>query len=124
MIQTAADVFLGYRDRSGVPDGTYYVRQLWDVKGSFDPTRMDLATVTRYAGLCAWVLARAHSRTGDAASISDYMGKGHGFDRAVAEFAGDLRRPERRRPRRCRQAIADGVLPSSSYGTTGRRRWR
>ena len=112
-IQSAPDVFLGFA--TAADSGRhYYVRQLWDVKGSFDPTRMDLGTVTRYSGLCAWVLARAHARTGDAASISEYMGKGHGFDRAIAEFAAAYARQNAADYAAVTSAIADGVLPSSS----------
>ena len=46
----------------------YYVRQLWDVKGQGDLTRMDLGKLTHYGALCARALARAHARTGDAAT--------------------------------------------------------
>ncbi len=112
MIQSASDIFLGYAS-APVTGRDYYVRQLWDVKGSSNLARMDMATLTRYAGLCAWVLARAHSRTGDAALISGYLGKGPGFDRAIAEFArryGDQNAADHAA---VLQAIADGTLPTA-----------
>ncbi|MDX6231027.1 MAG: hypothetical protein QOI76_4417 [Frankiales bacterium] len=113
LIQTAGDIFLGY-GTAPVSGRHYYVRQLWDVKGSSDPSRMDLATLTRYAGLCAWVLARAHSRTGDAGLISGYLGKGQGFDRAIAEFARRYAAQNAEDHAAVVQAIADGVLPATA----------
>jgi hypothetical protein len=47
-------------------------------------SRVDLA---EYAQFCAWALARAHARSGDAVRISGYLGKSSRFDRAVADFA-------------------------------------
>jgi uncharacterized protein (DUF2252 family) len=112
MIQTATDIFLGYAT-APVSGRNYYVRQLWDVKGSADPSRMDLATLIRYSGLCAWVLARAHSRTGDATTIDGYLGKGQGFDKAVAEFARRYADQNAADYAAVVQAIADGVLPAA-----------
>jgi NAD(P)H-dependent flavin oxidoreductase YrpB (nitropropane dioxygenase family) len=40
-----------------------------------------------YARVCAWSLAQAHARTGDAAMISGYMGSSQTFDDAICEFA-------------------------------------
>ena len=40
-----------------------------------------------YIELCGWALARAHARTGDAASIAGYLGKNDAFDLAIATFA-------------------------------------
>ncbi len=40
-----------------------------------------------YTRLCAWALARAHARSGDAAMISGYMGSSGTFDDAIGEFA-------------------------------------
>lgn len=41
----------------------------------------------RYAEVCGWTLARAHARSGDAATISGYLGKGDAFDQALGDFA-------------------------------------
>jgi hypothetical protein len=41
----------------------------------------------RYAEYCGWTLARAHAKSGDAATISGYLGKGDQFDQAMGEFA-------------------------------------
>ena len=45
------------------------------------------AQLKRYAGLCGLVLARAHAKSGDAATISGYLGKGDAFDEALGDFA-------------------------------------
>jgi len=86
LTQAASDIFLGWTQgpRSG---RHYYVRQLWDVKGQGDPTAMDPDGLVYYGALCAWGLARAHARTGDAVQIAGYLGSGDVFDEAIAEFA-------------------------------------
>jgi hypothetical protein len=45
------------------------------------------AQLRRYAEVCGWTLARAHAKSGDAATISGYLGKGNQFDQAMGEFA-------------------------------------
>ena len=84
LLQTASDIFLGWTS-DGAAD--YYVRQLWDMKGSVNLDTLDPADLAPYGRLCGWVLARAHARSGDAAAISGYLGGGDSFDRAVADFA-------------------------------------
>jgi hypothetical protein len=84
LLQTASDIFLGW---TGDGAADYYVRQLWDMKGSVDLDTLDPADLVPYGRLCGWVLARAHARSGDAAAISGYLGTGDRFDRAVADFA-------------------------------------
>jgi uncharacterized protein (DUF2252 family) len=89
LMQAAGDIFLGWLTAEG-PDGTlrdFYVRQLWDGKGSaaiesMDPNRMKL-----YGRLCGWTLARAHARSGDRVAIASYLGKGDAFDKAMCDFA-------------------------------------
>ncbi len=89
LMQAAGDVLLGWLTVDGL-DGQrrdFYVRQLWDGKGSAEIESMGPQAMAGYAGLCGWSLARAHARTGDRFAISAYMGKGETFDRAIAEFA-------------------------------------
>ena len=85
LTQAASDVFLGWCRATAGRD--YYVRQLWDVKGQGDLTQMDLGKLTHYGALCARALARSHARTGDAAALAGYLGRGAVFDRAIAGFA-------------------------------------
>ena len=89
LMQAAGDGLLGWLTADGI-DGKkrdFYVRQLWDGKGSAEVELMDAATLQGYAQLCGWTLARAHARTGDRAAIAAYLGKGDKFDGAVAEFS-------------------------------------
>jgi uncharacterized protein (DUF2252 family) len=84
IMQAASDLFLGW---GRVGRGHYYVRQLRDMKCSVDLDDLDSGELTDYASLCAWAVAGGHARAGDAAAISGYLGKGDGFDEAIATFA-------------------------------------
>jgi hypothetical protein len=48
---------------------------------------MTPSTMSRYAGLCATTLARAHARSGDRIAIAAYLGNSDSFDVAIADFA-------------------------------------
>jgi uncharacterized protein (DUF2252 family) len=86
LMQATSDIFLGWHS-SDLTDRDYYWRQLKDMKGSADVGAMDYDSFRTYAGVCAWCLARAHSRTGDEASIFGYIGKSDAFSDAIGEFA-------------------------------------
>jgi uncharacterized protein (DUF2252 family) len=89
LTQAASDVLLGWLTVEGL-DGKkrdFYVRQLWDGKGSAEIETMSAQTMATYAGLCGWSLARAHARTGDPEAITAYLGRGDKFDHAIAEFS-------------------------------------
>lgn len=89
LMQSASDIMLGWVRLTGV-DGIerdFYVRQLWDGKGSAVVSAMKPATMTAYGRLCGWTLARAHARSGDPVAIAGYLGSGDRFDRALAAFA-------------------------------------
>jgi uncharacterized protein (DUF2252 family) len=89
LMQAAGDVLLGWLTAEG-PDGVrrhFYVRQLWDGKGSPEVDAMNPTTMGIYAELCGWSLARAHARSGDRVAIAAYLGKGNAFDSALGEFA-------------------------------------
>jgi len=62
LMQSSSDIFLGWTRSPGGRD--YFVRQLRDMK-----------------------LARAHAKSGNAATISGYLGKGDAFDQALGTFA-------------------------------------
>ena len=88
-IQTAGDILLGWvtlKDPTGSMKD-YYVRQLWDAKGSFD---LETISADVYHGLslaCAWSLAHAHAKTGDRHAIAAYLGKGEVFENAMLSYA-------------------------------------
>jgi uncharacterized protein (DUF2252 family) len=89
LMQAAGDIFLGWV-RAPAADRVerdFYVRQLWDWKVSIDVGTLAARSLADYASLCAWTLARAHARSGDAAAIAGYLGAKAVFDDAVAEFA-------------------------------------
>ena len=88
-MQTAGDILLGYvklKDLKGnLRD--YYVRQLWDSKGSID---IESLSPDGYRGVslaCAWTLAHAHAKTGDRHAIAAYLGKGAAFEEAMVSYA-------------------------------------
>ncbi len=85
LMQAAADIFLGWT--RGEDGNHYYIRQLRDAKFSAIIEGMSAKRLTTYGRLCAWALARAHARSGDAARIAGYMGSGSVFDDVICEFA-------------------------------------
>ena len=85
LMQSSSDIFLGWaRGRAG---RDFFVRQLRDMKMAIPMEGVSTAQIERYAGLCGLVLARAHAKSGDAATISGYLGKGDTFDEALGDFA-------------------------------------
>jgi len=84
-MQAASDIFLGWS--SGRLGRHFYVRQLRDLKMSAQVELFTPGVMAQYAEVCAWSLARAHARSGDAALITGYLGKSDVFDRAVADFS-------------------------------------
>jgi uncharacterized protein (DUF2252 family) len=89
LMQSASDVLLGWLRAEGF-DGVerdFYVRQLWDQKGSALVDLMRPRAMGMYANICGWTLARAHARSGDPIAIASYLGRSDRFDRAIAVFA-------------------------------------
>lgn len=86
LTQSSSDIFLGW---ARVPDTgrDFFVRQLRDMKMSPLIEGATLQQYYLYAELCGWTLARAHARSGDAATISGYLGKSDKFDQAIGSFA-------------------------------------
>ncbi len=83
-MQPASDMFLGWSEG---PKRHFFIRQLRDMKLSvmvetFGPAEMEI-----YAGWCGKALALSHARSGSAAMISGYLGKGDAFDQAIAAFS-------------------------------------
>jgi uncharacterized protein (DUF2252 family) len=89
LMQAAGDIFLGWVKAKGEGDEErcFYVRQLWDGKGSADVGRMSARDLVIYSSLCGEALARAHARSGDRVAIASYLGGGEAFDKAMASFA-------------------------------------
>lgn len=86
IMQAASDLFLGTA-RSPTSGRSYYVRQLKNHKLSDVAGLMSKDEPRRYARLCGRTLARAHARSGDAATIAGYLGEDDVFDEVIACFA-------------------------------------
>ncbi len=89
LMQAASDVMLGWLSTEGLDSvkRDFYVRQLWDAKGSADIEAMNPSTLAIYARICGWTLAKAHARSGDSVAIAGYLGTSGVFDQALATFA-------------------------------------
>lgn len=86
LIQGAPDIFLGWGELEGFK---FYIRQLRDMKGGveFDEEKVKIKNIPQYSRLCAWALALAHAKSGDAAMISGYIGDSEELDKAMVQFA-------------------------------------
>ena len=116
LMQAASDIFLGWLRTDDI-DGQgrdFYVRQLWDWKGSADVATMRRSDLAPYARLCAWTLARAHARSGDAIGIAAYLGSSEAFDRAIAAFAEDYAEQNKRDHRALLGAIDSGRIEAKT----------
>ncbi len=87
LMQSASDMLLGWMTGSGKRKRHFYIRQLRDMKFSFDISILTPVQMSRYAEVCGWTLARAHARSGDASMIYGYVGKSDVFDQAIVTFA-------------------------------------
>jgi uncharacterized protein (DUF2252 family) len=116
LMQAASDIFLGWLRTTGIDGGTrdFYVRQLWDWKRSADIATMRASDLDRYARLCAWTLARAHARSGDAIAIAAYLGSSDVFDRAIAAFAEDYADQNERDHAALLEAIDSGRVEATT----------
>jgi uncharacterized protein (DUF2252 family) len=111
LMQAASDVMLGWTsDESPTGRRDYYVRQLWDGKGSFRVERFSPERMHRYAQACGWTLARAHARAGDPVALAAYLGSSDAFDRAVADFAAVYAEVTAGDHAAMAEAVADGRM--------------
>ena len=110
MMQAAPDMMLGW-ERIITIDGQqrdFYIRQLWNAKGSAEVELMDSSALEAYGRVCGWTLARAHARSGDRIAIAAYLGHGDAFDRAMASFAETYAEQNDRDYRALQEAAAAG----------------
>ena len=111
LMQATNDIFLGYGQ---IGDETYFIRQLYDMKGSVNLETIPAPYLKRYAGLCGAVLARAHARSGDAAQIAGYLGNTDEFDQALLAFAFRYAAQNNSDWADFQQAVSNGRLPAHS----------
>ena len=116
LTQAASDIMLGWI-RVTAYDGVsrdFYMRQLWDGKGSALVEMMNPRAMTVYAELCGRALAKAHARSGDAIAIGSYLGAGDSFDRALASFAEAYADQNERDYRALQEAVASGRVAAET----------
>lgn len=112
LMQSASDILLGWLRVSGFDgeDRDFYIRQLWDQKGSVVIETLDAGAMDAYGRLCGWTLAHAHARSGDAAAIAAYLGSSGKFDRALAAFADAYADQNERDYAALQAAVASGPV--------------
>ena len=117
LTQAASDIMLGWIRLTDPNDVSrdFYMRQLWDGKGSALVETMNPAAMTMYARVCGRALAKAHARSGDAIAIASYLGGGDTFDRALATFA-EAYADQNERDYRALQAAVDSGAVSAETG--------
>jgi uncharacterized protein (DUF2252 family) len=110
LMQASSDILLGWIRVEAPEGGTrdFYVRQLWDAKGSALVEAMEPDAMDYYAGICATELARAHARSGDAIALASYLGNSDMFDRAMAAFAEQYADQNERDYAALKAAVASG----------------
>ena len=111
-MQAASDIFLGWIrvERPRRVQRDFYVRQLWDAKGSAKSRRWTHGACDVYGELCGWTLARAHARSGDRIAIARYLGNSDAFDQALATFAETYADQNDRDYQTLTQAVVDGQI--------------
>jgi uncharacterized protein (DUF2252 family) len=108
LIQSATDIFVGWGSMGG---RDYYVRQFRDMK-IIPTTELIAPRLAQFATACGDTLARAHARSGDAAAINGYIGKGAAFTAAITRFAGRYADQTERDHAQLARAIAQGTVAS------------
>jgi uncharacterized protein (DUF2252 family) len=112
-MQAASDIFLGWLRTERGLDGQardFYIRQLWDAKGSADVDTMEPETLLAYARLCGRTLAKAHARSGDPIAIASYLGTSDVFDKAMGAFAVAYADQNERDYEALERAVKEGVV--------------
>jgi hypothetical protein len=119
MMQAAPDIMLGW-ERIEVIDGEtkdFYIRQLWDAKGSAEIELMKPPGLSAYGAICGWTLARAHARSGDGVAISSYLGAKEPFDQAMVAFGETYADQNERDYQALREAARqDRVVVHNDFG--------
>ncbi len=116
LMQASSDIYLGWDRVKGI-DGVardFYVRQLWDWKGSVDVTETVPSGAAVYGQTCAWTLARAHARSGDRIAIAAYLGSGPVFAEAIAAFSELYADQSQRDFEALKEAVASGRVTAET----------
>jgi hypothetical protein len=117
LMQSASDIMLGWIHIKSGLDGQerdFYLRQLWDAKGSAIIELMEPNALLAYGQLCGMTLAKGHARSGDPIAISSYLGKSDVFDRAMAAFAETYADQNERDYDTLKKAVASGAVKAET----------
>jgi len=117
LTQAASDIFLGWIHTEQGFDGQprdFYLRQLWDAKGSAIVELMEPNAMLAYGRLCGRTLAKGHARSGDPIAISSYLGTSDVFDRAMAAFAETYADQNERDYKALEQAVVSGRIKAET----------
>ena len=116
LTQAASDIMLGWIRITGLEgiERDFYIRQLWDGKGSALVELMEPSAMTIYAQVCGRALAKAHARSGDAIAIASYVGASDSLDRSLATFAETYADQNERDYNGLREAVASGRVVAQS----------
>jgi uncharacterized protein (DUF2252 family) len=117
LMQAVSDIFLGWVHVKAGYDGQprdFYGRQLRDWKGSVEIKRQSPRTMSAYAELCGWTLARAHARSGDRVAIASYLGTGSTFDKAIVEFSRAYAEQNKQDYAALEKAVKDGRITAET----------
>jgi Uncharacterized protein conserved in bacteria (DUF2252) len=87
---------------------------LWDWKLSTDVETMSPQEMTIYAEMCAWTLARAHTRTGDRIAIGANLGKSDAFDQALADCSSAYAEQNQRDYQALVKAVKNGRIKAET----------
>jgi hypothetical protein len=113
LMQAGSDIFPGWH-HSPLTGVDCYWRQLRDMKGSVKVETLDESGFETYIAACAVCLVRAHARTGSAAAISGYVGKGKRLAKAITRSAEKYADQTECDYQRLLEAIEDGSV-SAEY---------
>ena len=82
-MQVQSDIFLGW---TAIAGRDYLVRQLRDHKGAIENEDLEGNGLVQYGRVCGEMLSKGHARSGDACTISGYLGNSDRFDKAMVAF--------------------------------------
>ena len=106
---------LGPSKRRGrSPERDFYIRQLWDEKGTVIIEGMNPRELSAYAEICSKSLARAHARSGDPVAIAAYLGTSDAFNQALADFAETYSEQNERNHAAMATAVAAGRITAQT----------
>ncbi len=90
VLQSHSDPFLGWLTGLRLPTGQrtdFYFRQFRDMKGAPDLGRLTADQIEAFGGLCASLLARAHSQSPGGMEVAGYLGRSPVSDEAVGRWS-------------------------------------